>query len=210
MIKLTINEKSFPSVLIFKNASIELSKGSFIAIKGPSGSGKTTLMRMIGLLDNFDGEYYYENLLIKTSDSESYRKKLITYVFQTHHLIDFETVKWNVSLPLKNLKIAVDNNNLEEYAHFLGIMHLLNKRVTYLSGGEKQRVSILRALLSDRPVILADEPTGNLDSDNVQSVMNLFKAINKQYKKTIIMVTHDNHLDGFFDKIYKITDHKIS
>ncbi|MFA7376839.1 MAG: ATP-binding cassette domain-containing protein, partial [Acholeplasmataceae bacterium] len=69
MIKLTINEKSFPTVLIFKNASIELSKGSFIAIKGPSGSGKTTLMRMIGLLDNFDGEYYYENLLIKTSDS---------------------------------------------------------------------------------------------------------------------------------------------
>lgn len=210
MIKLEIIEKSFPSVPIFKNTTIEIKRGSFIAIKGPSGCGKTTLMRMIGLLDGFNGRYYYDNQVIEDKVKESKRKQSITYVFQSHHLIDYETVHWNVVLPLRNLKESISESQIVEYAKFLGIEHLLHKTVKYLSGGEKQRVSILRALMSNRPIILADEPTGNLDSNNVGYVMDLLKKINQTYMKTIIMVTHDNHLDQYFDKIYTISDYRIS
>lgn len=210
MIKLDIIEKSFPSVTIFKETHIEIKCGSFIAIKGPSGSGKTTLMRMLGLLDGFKGNYYYENQLLDYKKREIYRRQLITYIFQTHHLVEYETVFWNVTMPLKNLKKEVITDKVFEYASFLGIQSLLKKEVKYLSGGEKQRVSILRSLLTDKPVILADEPTGNLDADNVNSIMDLFKKINSKYKKTIIMVTHDNHLDSYFDKIHYISGYKIS
>lgn len=210
MIKLEIIDKSYPLVPIFKNTSIEIHSGKFIAIKGPSGCGKTTLMRMIGLLDSFNGFYYYNNQVIAYTERDSYRKQLITYIFQSHHLIDYETVYWNAVLPLKNLNQPISKDKVIEYANFLGIESLLNKVVKHLSGGEKQRVSILRALLSDRPVILADEPTGNLDSNNVISVMTLLKQINETYKKTIVMVTHDSHLDHFFDTIYTISDYKLS
>lgn len=209
MIKLEIIEKSFPSVQIFKDTMIEIEAGSLIAIKGESGSGKTTLLKMLGFLADFNGNYYFNNQLIDYRQKEDYRRQLITYVFQTHHLVEYESVYWNITMPLKNLKQKINEDKIKEYALFLGVHNLLDKEVKYLSIGEKQRVSVLRALLTNRPVILADEPTGSLDANNVIFVMDLLKQINEKYKRTIVMVTHDNHLDSYFDKIYYIRDHKI-
>lgn len=208
-IKLDIKQKAFKDLVVFEDTSIEIDRGSFVAIKGKSGSGKTTLVKMIGCLEAFKGSLQINGEDISFSKRETYRRKYMTYVFQSPTLIPYYSVEENVKMPLKNLKQKGDYEKLIEYAELLGIGDILDKKVSLLSGGEQQRVSILRALLTERPVILADEPTGNLDYLNVSVVMNLLKDICNRYKRTIIMVTHANNLDDYFDKLFMIEDKKI-
>lgn len=205
-INMKIRKKAFKELIIFENAELTIKKGSFVAIKGPSGSGKTTLIKMIGCLEPFDGTYYIEDEEIVFNKSETNRKKYLTYIFQDPSLIPYLTIKENVLMPLKNLKLDFDINDLNEKSKLLGIDEIMDKRVSLISGGEQQRVAILRALMTNRPIILADEPTGDLDYLNVKIVMDLLKQINKLYNKTIIMVTHDDHLDHYFDNIFYLKD----
>ncbi len=210
MIKLDINQKAFGDLVLFENTNIEIDKGDFIGIKGLSGSGKTTLVKMIGFLEPFIGEYLINgNVVNKKNESEELRRKYVTYVFQSPHLIPYETVMNNIIMPLKNLKEPINYEEIYMYAQNLGINEILKKEVQLLSGGEQQRVAILRALLTKRPIILADEPTGNLDFENKTNVMTLLRNINITYNRTIVMVTHDDKLDHYFNKTFTIKEKQI-
>lgn len=186
---------------------LEVNKGDLIAIMGPSGSGKTTLLNILGCLDLADsGDYILDNINIsnlKPKELASIRNSKFGFVVQTFALLDDYTVYENVKIPLdynKNKKekiIAV----LEK----LSIEDKINKYPTELSGGQCQRVSIARALVNEPDIILADEPTGALDKDMGQQVMDIFKEINKE-GKTIIIVTHDINIASQCNKIIKIED----
>lgn len=208
-IKMEISKKNYNDLIIFEDTFLTIKMGSFVAIKGKSGSGKTTLIKMIGCLEQFTGTYSIAGEPILFKKNELNRKKYMTYIFQSPTLIPYLSVKDNVLMPLKHLKETYDFKTLFEQAKLLGIDDILDKKVSLLSGGEQQRVSILRALMTNRPVILADEPTGNLDYLNVKVVMDILKKINQLFNKTIIMVTHDMHLDEYFDTILEIDNKKI-
>lgn len=207
--RVDIKSKKYGDQLIFEDTSFEILEKSFVAIKGPSGSGKSTILRILGMLEEFDGDYFIDEELIDKKKLERFRKKYITYIFQSSRLIPYENAYDNIIMPLKNLKEKIDKEEILNIAKKLKIDNILNKKVESLSGGEQQRVSIARAVATKHSIILADEPTGSLDSDNVIKVMNLFKMINQEFERMIIMVTHDNHLDDYFDKIYNIEEYKI-
>ena len=207
--RVDIKSKKYGDQLIFEDTSFEILEKSFVAIKGPSGSGKSTILRILGMLEEFDGDYFIDEELIDKKKLERFRKKYITYIFQSSRLIPYENAYDNIIMPLKNLKEKIDKEEILNIAKKLKIDNILNKKVESLCGWEQQSVSIARAVATKRSIILADEPTGSLDSDNVIKVMNLFKMINQEFERTIIMVTHDNHLDDYFDKIYNIEEYKI-
>jgi putative ABC transport system ATP-binding protein len=209
MVKLVINKKTYGDLIIFENTSIEIEKGAFVGIKGLSGSGKTTLINMIGFLEPFSGDYYIRGEVLNKKQYETFRRKYVTYVFQTSKLIPYETVINNIIMPLKNLKEPINYEEIYESAHSLGIYEILEKKAGLLSGGEQQRVAILRALATKRPIILADEPTGSLDFENKSIVMKLLSKINKDFNRTIIMVTHDNQLDSYFTHTFTIKEKVI-
>ncbi|MCM1131399.1 MAG: ATP-binding cassette domain-containing protein [Roseburia sp.] len=204
-----IEDKSFKDLNVFHNCSVEFESGKFYAIKGESGVGKTTLLKMIGLLEPFKGQILLDNNVILSNDLEKYRRQNFTYIFQDFKLIPELTVYENAILPLKNLHESIDMVYIDEICQFLGISSILHKQVLFLSGGEAQRACILRALVTKRPFILADEPTGSLDGKNVEIVMRILKDIKVKYNRTIIMVTHDKNLDNYFDCIYNIEEKKV-
>ena len=206
---LQIENKSFNNLNLFLVTKVEFESGKFYAIKGESGIGKTTLLKMIGLLESFKGDSFINENKIDYKELEKYRRDTFTYIFQDFKLIPELTAYENAILPLKNLHEPVDLAYLDELSEFLGIVSILHKKVKFLSGGEAQRAAILRALLTRRPFILADEPTGSLDGNNVDIVMSILKEVVKKYNRTIIMVTHDKNLDEYFDCIYKIEEKKV-
>lgn len=193
---------------------VQINSGEFVAIMGPSGCGKSTLLNILGLLDNpSDGEYnFYDNEVAKMSERQraNLRKGNIGFVFQSFNLIDELTVFENVELPLLYLKVSASERKkkVEAALERMNIMHRRNHFPQQLSGGQQQRVAIARAVIAQPKVILADEPTGNLDSANGLEVMNLLSQLNQE-GATIVMVTHSPHDAGFAHRIINLFDGKV-
>jgi len=196
------------------NASLEIKKGDFVAITGPSGSGKSTMMNLVGALDLASkGDIFLDSKNIEhlpESDLATIRGKKIGFVFQNFNLIPTLTALENVALPMifQNVPADARKERAEKLLKDVGLGHRLEHLPGELSGGERQRVAIARALANDPEVILADEPTGNLDSKTGKEVMEMLLNLNKQ-GKTIIMVTHDLNLAKMARKIVKLKDGEI-
>jgi putative ABC transport system ATP-binding protein len=196
------------------NVNLHIKKGEFVAIMGPSGCGKSTLLNIIGLLDNpTEGTYYFDGTdvsKIKESQRTGLRKGNIGFVFQSFNLIDDLTVYENVELPLIYLKVKASERKkmVEEVLERMKIGHRSQHFPQQLSGGQQQRVAIGRAVVSKPKLILADEPTGNLDSKNGLEVMKLLSELNKE-GTTIIMVTHSEHDAGFAHRVINLFDGQI-
>ena len=196
------------------NVNLHIKKGEFVAIMGPSGCGKSTLLNIIGLLDNpTDGAYYFDGndvSKLKESQRTGLRKGNIGFVFQSFNLIDDLTVFENVELPLIYLKVKASERKrmVEEVLERMKIGHRSKHFPQQLSGGQQQRVAIGRAVVAKPKLILADEPTGNLDSKNGLEVMKLLSELNKE-GTTIIMVTHSEHDAGFAHRVINLFDGQI-
>jgi putative ABC transport system ATP-binding protein len=194
-------------VTALKNCSLEISKGEFVALMGPSGSGKSTLLHLIAAMDRpTEGKIAVLGEDLRSLNDRAiarWRNEHIGFIFQTFNLIPVLTALENVELPLKLTKL----NKKERLEHARTALNLvgLGDRVGHLprqlSGGQEQRVAIARAIVTDPDLILADEPTGNLDSGSANEVLTLLSRLNKEYGKTIIMVTHDPHAAKFANKI---------
>jgi putative ABC transport system ATP-binding protein len=196
------------------NINLEIQQGEFVAIMGPSGCGKSTLLNILGLLDNpTSGEYYFgEHEVARYSERQraQLRKGSIGFVFQSFNLIDELTVFENVELPLLYLKIpaAERKQKVEAVLERMNIIHRRNHFPQQLSGGQQQRVAISRAIVANPKVILADEPTGNLDSVNGEEVMKLLSKLNEE-GTTVVMVTHSPHDAGYAHRVVNLFDGKI-
>lgn len=202
------------SLQVLKEVSIEIERGELVSIIGKSGSGKSTLLNMIGMLDSYDsGEYYFDSEPIHAEDetmAAHYRNKYIGFVFQTFHLIGTKTALENVALPLmykgvpRSERLFLSQQMLEKVGLGDRTHHLPNE----LSGGQKQRVAIARALVTNADLILADEPTGALDSKTSQEIMELLREIHRE-GKTVLIVTHEAEIAKSCDRIIEIVDGKI-
>lgn len=196
------------------NVSLEIKQGEFVAIMGPSGCGKSTLMNILGTLDSpTSGKYYFNGKEVnRMSESQltTFRKGNIGFVFQSFNLIDELTVYENVELPLVylNKKAAERKQKVEEVLERMDILHRAGHLPQQLSGGQQQRVAIARAVVTDCPLILADEPTGNLDSKNGAEVMELLSELNRQ-GTTIVMVTHSQRDARYAHRIIHLLDGQI-
>lgn len=199
----------FDQKVIFDYANFIINRNEFVCIKGPSGSGKSTLLSVIGLLSKDIYDYTFENVKIDKKNKEQIRKANFAYIFQEDLLINYLNVYDNLVMPLKNLHQKIDKSEVEKIAKELNIFDLLYKDAKKLSGGEKQRVSIARAILCKKSVITADEPTGSLDPINSKIVMDLLKKAQKDFHKTIILVTHSDLYDSYYDRIVNIEGHQI-
>lgn len=200
--------------IALNNVSLEVKNGEFVAIMGPSGCGKSTLLNILGLLDNpSEGNYYLGNQEVghlKENERTMVRKGNIGFVFQSFNLIDELNVFDNVELPLTYLKIkpAERKRMVNEILSRMNISHRASHFPQQLSGGQQQRVAIARAVVSNPKIILADEPTGNLDSKNGAEVMRLLTELNKD-GTTIVMVTHSKHDAGFAHRVINLFDGTI-
>ncbi|MCK4869918.1 MAG: ABC transporter ATP-binding protein [Gammaproteobacteria bacterium] len=220
MIKLVDVRKQYKAgediIEILHGVSLEVKEGELVAIMGPSGSGKSTIMNIIGLLDwKFSGDYYLgDKKIAGLYDAElaSIRNREIGFVFQSFFLLPNFTAAQNVALPL--IYAGVSANERKERAlaalNKIGMQHLADRRPHEMSGGQQQRVAIARSLIADPKVVLADEPTGALDSKTSQEIMDLIKALNKNDKKTIIIVTHDLKVGKQCDRIIFVKDGDIT
>ncbi|MCT7510068.1 ABC transporter ATP-binding protein [Aliarcobacter cryaerophilus] len=190
-----------------ENINLEINKGEFICLVGESGSGKSTLLSIIStLLKPTKGELFFENLNYKNiKDIDNFRKTNIGFIFQFHYLINYLTVKENIKLA--NEKAT--ENEIHNLLKILRIDNLSNKYPNEISGGQRQRVAIARALINKPKVIIADEPTGNLDSKNSLNVFEIFKKLSQE-QVTIIVATHDKNLAQIANKIYEVKDGKIN
>lgn len=196
---------------VLKGLKLQIDDGEFVAVMGASGSGKSTLLNIIGILDDYDtGSYYLSGKLIRDlSEKESavYRNQMIGFVFQSFNLISFKTALENVALPLyyKGVRRSKRNKIAMEYLERMGLGEWADHMPSELSGGQKQRISIARALVANPRVILADEPTGALDSQTSVEVMQLLQQVNRE-GMTIVMVTHNPEMAAMSQKIIKIRD----
>ncbi len=197
-----------------ENVDLEINKGDFVAIVGPSGSGKSTMMNLVGALDlASEGDIFLDNINIETleeSDLAQLRGKKIGFVFQTFNLVPTLTALENVMLPMifQEVELEQRKQRATKLLTNMGLGLRLNHLPNELSGGENQRVALARALANDPEVILADEPTGNLDSKRSEEVAEMFVKLSKQ-GKTIIMVTHDLDMAKYANKVYKLKDGRI-
>ena len=200
--------------LALTNVNIEVSEGEFVAVMGPSGCGKSTLLNILGLLDNPTGGEYYLNGTEVSRYTESQRTDLrkgaIGFVFQSFNLIDELNVYENVELPLLYMGIpsAERKKRVEEALERMGMMHRVKHFPQQLSGGQQQRAAIARAVVANPKLILADEPTGNLDSKNGREVMELLKELHRD-GTTIVMVTHSQHDADYADRIINLFDGQV-
>ena len=196
-----------------KEVSFTAEEGEFVAILGPSGSGKSTLLNIIGGLDKPTSGTVKINGMELSSGNENkladYRRKEIGFVFQSYNLIPTLNVKENILLPMLLDHRKPDEAYMEELLSLLGILEKKNDYVHQLSGGQQQRVAIARALANKPHIILADEPTGNLDSDTSRDVMNLLIASAKKYHQTILMITHNAELATLADRTIQIESGRI-
>lgn len=199
MIKLENVTKTIGEKVILENLSLKINQGDLVAIVGKSGSGKSTLLNLLGLID---GDYsgYYEifgqkNVPVNSVKSQAIIREHISYLFQNFALIDNETVEYNLMLALKYVKLSKKDKvkKIEEILERVGLSSTLHQKVSELSGGEQQRIAVARAILKPSQLLLADEPTGSLDPENRDLVLNFLLDMNKE-GKTVIIVTHDAYV----------------
>ena len=195
------------------NVSIEVNKGEFVAIIGTSGSGKSTLLNMLGGLDKpTSGETIIDNKKIsKLKDEELtvFRRRNIGFIFQNYNLVQILNVYENIVLPIELDGGKIDKDYVNSIIKTLGLSEKLTNMPNNLSGGQQQRVAIARALATKPAIILADEPTGNLDSKTSMDVIGLLKITSKQFNQTIVMITHNEEIAQLADKIIRIEDGKV-
>ncbi len=220
IIKLENVKKIYGEVVkntVLKGINLEIEKGTFNAIIGQSGSGKSTLLNIMGTLDKeSEGEVYINGVSTKSlskNDISALRNKEIGFIFQFHHLLpEFNAIE-NIMMPAL-IEGAKDAKTISKRAEFLldkvGLLKLKNNMALNLSGGQQQRVAIARALMNNPGIILADEPTGNLDSDTTMEIYNLLREINKEFGTTFIIITHDNRIASLADRIIEIENGEIA
>ena len=200
-------------VIALDNVSFDVEIGEFIAIIGASGSGKSTLLHQIGGVDHpSSGKVIINNTDIYTlneNDLAIFRRNEIGLIYQFYNLIPVLNVKENITLPLQLAHQKVDQKRFNTLIEQLGLSNRLNHLPNQLSGGQQQRVSIARALVNQPSLVLADEPTGNLDSKNSDEIIRLLKEANEKYHQTIIIITHDNNIAKLANRVITIKDGKI-
>lgn len=195
------------------DVSFSVNQGEFVAIVGASGSGKSTLMHLIGGVDRpTSGKIYVDGKDISKLDADKlaiFRRRQIGIVYQFYNLIPILTAEENITLPWNLDGRKSDKKRLEEIMRSLGIIDKRNNLPNELSGGQQQRVSIARAMINNPALLLADEPTGNLDSKATEDIMSILKLANKNFNQTILMITHDLEIAKDADRIVRITDGKL-
>lgn len=201
--------KKYGDKIILNNLNYDIDDNEFIAIKGASGSGKTTLLNIIGLLDkDFEGEVLFNDKNIKKmslKEKSAFIRNNISYLFQNYALIDNETIEQNLMLALEYTKLSKKEKKtlIKNALKMVGLKENVNQKIYKLSGGEQQRVALARTVLKPSKIILADEPTGNLDATNRDSVIHILKELKKQ-GKLIIVVTHDDYVAKACDKVMRL------
>jgi lipoprotein-releasing system ATP-binding protein len=215
MIKVSNLFKTYSSNQVLKGISLEVKQGEIVAIVGPSGAGKTTLLQILGTLDQPDQhpstEIRINNIPVhqlKDSELAAFRNKEIGFVFQFHQLLPELTATENVMLPrfISGVSKAQAEEKARAILSDLGLGHRLNHHPNQLSGGEQQRVAVARALINDPSIVLADEPSGNLDSENAQFLHELFLKLRDEYNQTFVIVTHNNDLAEMVDRKLSMRD----
>lgn len=206
--------KGESAVKALDDVSFSVRKGEFVAIIGPSGSGKSTLLHMLGGVDlPTSGKVLVEDTDMYNLDETQlaiFRRRQIGLIYQFFNLIPVLTVEENITLPLLLDNQKVDEKQLDGLVKTLNLQHRLNHLPNQLSGGQQQRVSIGRALISNPAIMLADEPTGNLDSKNSSEIIDLLQMLNKTYHQTLIVITHDERIALQADRVISIEDGRIA
>ncbi len=212
MIQVRNLKKFYSSAIALNGVDMDVQKGEWLCIMGPSGSGKTTLLSILGGLDRpSEGEVIIDGINISLMDGNAltlFRRDKIGFVFQQAYLIPYLNATENIMLA-QYLHSVIDKNEAEEYLRRVGLGHRLHHLPGQLSGGEQQRVCIARALINNPAILLADEPTGNLDRENTRRILELLKQIHREDGFTIVMVTHDPYVAGWADRILFMEDGRI-
>ena len=201
-------------VIALHKANLEIQARDFISIVGPSGSGKSTLLHLISGLDyptegvvEYDGQNIHQG---KDAVLSAFRRRRIGFIFQKFHLIPVLTARENIIMPLLLDHRQVDEGYFKQITQFLGLEHRLTHLPSELSGGQQQRVAIARALIAKPDVIVADEPTGNLDSQSGREVMDLLASVHREFGKTIVVITHDDRIAQMAERKFSIVDGILS
>ncbi len=206
--------KGETAVKALDDVSFSVKKGDFVCIIGPSGSGKSTLLHLLGGVDRpTNGKVFIDQTDIYDLNETQlaiFRRRQIGLIYQFYNLIPILTVEENITLPMLLDEQKVDPNQFNKVVNVLGLNNRLSHLPNQLSGGQQQRVSIGRALISNPAIMLADEPTGNLDSKNSQEIMELLKMFNKTYNQTLIVITHDERIALQADRVISIKDGKVA
>jgi putative ABC transport system ATP-binding protein len=196
---------------VLKGINVQINQGELVSIMGSSGSGKSTMLNILGILDDYDeGEYYLNDTLIQNLSAKKaayYRNQFLGFVFQSFNLLSFKNAMENVALPLYYQKVGRKKRNklAMEYLDMVGLADRADHSPSELSGGQKQRVALARALISQPKVILADEPTGALDTQTTQEVMDIFKEVHRQ-GITVVIVTHENEIAEQTERVSRLRD----
>ena len=204
-------EKTGEKLNILRNINLSILKSEIVVLVGPSGSGKSTLLNILGTLDtNYNGQLIIEGKILNNAvDLAPIRRNKIGFIFQFHHLLPEFTIYENLQIPRM---IQGGNNNYKDILDMLkyvGLYKRLNHYPDEISGGEKQKIAVLRALVNNPPLIIADEPTGNLDSENSQILLNLISDLRVKYNKSFIIATHDKTIFDIADRIFLLKDGKL-